>query len=196
MKKAYKYQLPKGFKIQDSDVEGQGLFSTHNRAKGNIVGENVYPTHVHDKRFDDAFGRTALGTFINHSDDPNFELVLIDDAFFLKTLKQIKVGDEVFVKYGKLGIAHNFFKMTPEQEKHHRERMDKAKSEVIMMGEVWIDIEDRESVRILAGEILNGAIVMDAWDDNIKEVFIWIANNGRLSQPDLAKQYLVKKMDI
>lgn len=196
MKKAYKYQLPKGFKIQDSEVEGQGLFSTHNRAKGNVIGEGVYPTHVHDKRFDDAFGRTALGTFINHSDNPNFELVLIDDAFFLKTIKQIKVGDEVTVKYGKLGIAHSFFKMSPEQEKHHKERMDKAKSDVIMMGEVWVDVEDKESVRVLAGEILNGAIVMDAWDDNIKEVFIWIAKNGYLSQPVLAKKYLVTKVDI
>ena len=196
MKKPYKYQLPKGFKIQDSEVEGQGLFSTHNRAKGNVIGEGVYPTHVHDKRFDDAFARTALGTFINHSDDPNFELELINDAFFLKTIKQIKVGDEVTVKYGKLGIFHDFFKMTPEQEAHHRERMEAAKNDVIEWGEAWIRIENKETVRSLAGEILNGAIVMDAWDGNIKEVFIWIANNGNAAQPTLAKDWLVRKMEV
>lgn len=190
MKKPYKYQLPKGFKISDSGIEGQGLFSTHNRTKDKIIGEDEYPTHIHDKRFIDAFSRTALGTFINHSDDPNCELVLVDDAYFLKTLKKISVGDEITIKYGKLGIAHSFYEMSPEQKKHHTERMEKARLDVINSANVWVMAEDKEKVRNLAEDILNGAVVLNTFDSNIRLVLKWLEINGRGLQKDGATKWL------
>lgn len=193
MKKPYKFQLPKGFKIGDSVIEGQGLFSVYNRAKGKIIGEGEYPTHVHDKRFIDAFSRTALGTFINHSDDPNCELVLVGDAYFLKTIKKIKVGDEIFVKYGKLGIFHDFYEMSAEEKERHHKRMADAKEGVINQAKVWVEGDDKESMRILAGEILDGALVLGAWDTNVRSVFLWLSINGRGLQPDMASRWLAKK---
>lgn len=184
----------KGLKIMDSNIDkgGQGVFSVYNRAKGNIIGEGIHPTHVPDKRFKDAFMRTALGTFINHSDDPNCELVLIDEAYYLKTIKKIKVGDEMTIRYGQLDIHHEFFKMSPEQIKAHRERMRNEALSIIPMAELWVKVDDKESVRSLGFEILNGSAVLNVFDENIKKCLEWHVENGKGLQPKAAKDWLEK----
>lgn len=190
MKKPYKYKLPKGFKIADSPIKGQGLFSTHNRAKGKIIGEGEHPSHVHDKRFADSFIRTALGTFINHSEEPNCELVLIDDAFYLKTIKKIRVGDEMTIKPERLGMFDEFYKLTPAQIAEHNRMMSAAKDKVIDDAKIWVEAKDKEKVRLLGEDILNGAIVMNAWDTNVRSVFLWFSVNGWGAQQDAASKWL------
>jgi SET domain-containing protein len=43
--------------------------------------------------------RTPLGGFYNHSNNPNCEKYLVGFCYFLKTVKDIKNGEEITVKY-------------------------------------------------------------------------------------------------
>ena len=56
-------------------------------------------THIKDKRFEDGYIRTPLGGFFNHSDDPNCEAYIDEDFIKLRSIKKIKKGEEITVKY-------------------------------------------------------------------------------------------------
>ena len=43
--------------------------------------------------------RTPLGGFINHSDKPNVQKIEVDGKFYVQTLKDIKKGEEITLKY-------------------------------------------------------------------------------------------------
>jgi hypothetical protein len=87
--------LPEGLTIKDSSVHGLGLFATQDIVKGVELGI----THVHDDKFENNYIRTPLGGFINHSDNPNAQLLSVGDVMRLTTIKFIKKGDELFTKY-------------------------------------------------------------------------------------------------
>ena len=99
--------LPKCFTIKNSPIEGLGLFATELILKGSIFG----PTHIRDKRFENNLIRTPLGGFINHNDIPNVYLMkpnikvdnnnfkLEGDFLMIKTLRDIKPGEEILLKY-------------------------------------------------------------------------------------------------
>lgn len=90
--------LPAFLKIGDSKVEGQGLFSKVNLGEGTFLGVS----HIPDARFQNGLIRTPLGGFINHSFTPNVEKRLnTNDIFYYATIKDIKVGEELFVDYSK-----------------------------------------------------------------------------------------------
>ncbi len=78
--------------IQDSPVAGQGLFAREDIPKGMHLGMS----HL---IVDEVIYRTPLGGFINHSDDPNCVKWIEDDKYFIKTIKHIHKGEELFLKY-------------------------------------------------------------------------------------------------
>ena len=48
---------------------------------------------------DDEIYRTPLGGFINHSDTPNCMKFLEGNKYYIKTIKKIGWGNELFLKY-------------------------------------------------------------------------------------------------
>lgn len=93
--------LPKIVTIQNSEVDGLGLFATEDIPKGTELGI----THVLDSRWEDGFIRLPLGGFYNHSEDANIENydgyheVYQIKVLFLRTKRNIKAGEELLCKY-------------------------------------------------------------------------------------------------
>ena len=87
--------LPYYLTIGDSPIDGKGLFATENIDANHVIGV----THVKDVRFEDGYIRTPLGGFFNHSDNPNCEVITVGDFIKLKTIKEIKVGEELTATY-------------------------------------------------------------------------------------------------
>ena len=87
--------LPKQVTIKQSEIEGLGLYSTESLYPGQYLGI----THVANDRFENGYIRTPLGGFINHSEEPNCIKWCEDDKYFVKTIKEIPKGQELFLKY-------------------------------------------------------------------------------------------------
>ncbi len=89
--------LPKYLTIQPSKIEGLGLFTI--KAIRDL-DSSIGVTHV----FLDEKGlviRTPLGGFINHSDEPNCEVIRHEGTYVnqLYPLRPIKVNEEITLKY-------------------------------------------------------------------------------------------------
>tara|TARA_Y100000401_G_C8302647_1_gene215060 strand:- start:505 stop:810 length:306 start_codon:yes stop_codon:yes gene_type:complete len=89
--------LPKKLYIQNSKIHGQGLF-TDKKIKPEVV-LGLSHIKIPNSSFDNELIRTPLGGFINHSDEPNCELIESEVAFYLVTKSSLKRGDELTVKY-------------------------------------------------------------------------------------------------
>lgn len=89
--------LPESLIIKDSKIDGQGLFTDKNITAETVLGMSHIKAPTGS--FENDVIRTPLGGFINHSNEPNSELVETDAAFYLVTLKDLKIGDEITVKY-------------------------------------------------------------------------------------------------
>ncbi len=86
--------LPDFVTIQNSPIEGMGLFAT----KDLPAGFNIGITHVEHPEFEHNYIRTPLGGFYNHSETPNCETAG-HKIRHLTTLRPIKSGEELTVKY-------------------------------------------------------------------------------------------------
>ena len=87
--------LPKEVTIGHSAIEGLGLFAISDIPQDHELGI----THVVDQDFESELIRTPLGGFFNHSENPN-SVCYADGRFLkLKTIKEIKSGEEITVKY-------------------------------------------------------------------------------------------------
>ena len=84
--------LPKELTIKNSGIHGLGLFAVDDIPLNTKLGL----THL---RYEDMMVRTPLGGFYNHSNNPNCEKYLVGFCYFLKTVKDIKNGEEITVKY-------------------------------------------------------------------------------------------------
>ena len=84
--------LPSRLYIKESPIAGQGIFAREDIPAGMVLGMS----HL---IVDEVIYRTPLGGFINHSEDPNCVKWLEDDKYFVKTIKPIHKGDELFLKY-------------------------------------------------------------------------------------------------
>lgn len=89
--------LPKYLTIQPSKIEGLGLFTI--KAIRDL-DSSIGVTHV----FVDEKGlviRTPLGGFINHSDEPNCEVIRHEGTYVnqLYPIRPIKVNEEITLKY-------------------------------------------------------------------------------------------------
>ena len=87
--------LPKCLTIKQSKIEGLGLFAKERIMKDTVLGVS----HVKLESAEDGYLRTPLGGFINHSDDPNCVKWCEDDKYFVKTIRPIHTGEELFLKY-------------------------------------------------------------------------------------------------
>ena len=87
--------LPDGLTIKNSPIEGLGLFCTLDIKKNTFIGI----THIRDEQFENKYIRTPLGGFINHSQDPNAELIGIGRAKYLITLIDIMPDEEITLSY-------------------------------------------------------------------------------------------------
>ena len=92
--------LPNSVTIKPSSIEGLGLFATKTIPKNIDLGMihfcAITPTAIWYKEI---LIRTPLGGFINHSKKPNCKKIRLDNEWHLKTLKQIKKGEELTLKY-------------------------------------------------------------------------------------------------
>ena len=88
--------LPKCLHIKDSPVAGQGIFAKEDIDAMMYLGIS----HV---VVDEDIMRTPIGGFVNHSDDPNctkdLEEMEWGRIYHMRTIKQIKKGEELFLKY-------------------------------------------------------------------------------------------------
>ena len=84
--------LPSRLHIKDSPIAGQGIFAREEIPASMVLGMS----HL---IVDDVIYRTPLGGFINHSDNPNCVKWCEDDKYFVKTIRPIHKGEELFLKY-------------------------------------------------------------------------------------------------
>ena len=85
--------LPESLTIKESGIDGLGLFAK----EGIGQGTNLGMTHLKIK---DEIFRTPLGGFINHSNDANcVKVEFNNDRWHLITLRNIKEGEELTVRY-------------------------------------------------------------------------------------------------
>ena len=90
--------LPEYLSIGPSDIHGAGIFATEDVPQGVMIGIS----HVYDPNFEHDHIRTPLGGFINHSDDPNCELIDDEentDYKRIRTIHKIQQGNELTLKY-------------------------------------------------------------------------------------------------
>ena len=85
--------LPKSLTIAESDIDGLGLFATENIFAKTTLG------HTHYDSVDHGTVRSPLGGFINHSEKPNCQKIEVDNKWYLQTLRDIKKGEELTLKY-------------------------------------------------------------------------------------------------
>jgi hypothetical protein len=89
--------LPDGLFIKDSNIEGQGLFTTRDLTVSCDLGTSHYEV-------DKVFIRTPLGGFINHSNTPNCvrKEIKVGPSFNkwnVIVVENIAAGDELTLKY-------------------------------------------------------------------------------------------------
>ena len=89
------HALPKELHVKDSEIAGQGIFAKVTIPTGTFLGLS----HVIDHYDDEIIYRTPLGGFLNHSNDPNCIKYYEDEKYFIKTIREIKSGEELFLKY-------------------------------------------------------------------------------------------------
>lgn len=92
--------LPDFLTISKSEIEGLGLFATKNIGARKVLGV----THYVNRRDKHAgIIRTPLGGFINHSETPNLIKKIKSNEDYIeikvKTLRKIKAGEELTLKY-------------------------------------------------------------------------------------------------
>ena len=92
--------LPESLTIKPSSIEGLGLFAVKTIPKNTDLGM------IHFS-YGELIIRTPLGGFINHSEDPNVELIEDDNDDYkrLKTLRKIESGEELALKYSLYDIC-------------------------------------------------------------------------------------------
>ena len=84
--------LPESLTIKPSSIEGLGLFAVQTIAKNTDLGMSHF-------LYGDFLIRTPLGGFVNHSEKPNCKRVELEEESHLKTIKEIKPGEELTLKY-------------------------------------------------------------------------------------------------
>jgi len=102
IKSKYYKPLDSRVTIKPSNIEGLGLFALTDIEEGEVLGIS----HVYDERFKDQFIRTPLGGFINHSKEPNLEATIDGDYRYIKTIKNIKDGDELTLLYNLYNLGN------------------------------------------------------------------------------------------
>jgi hypothetical protein len=98
--------LPKELYIGMSKIEGNGIFTTSLLNEKKELGI----THIKygGEDFHSNFIRTPLGGFVNHSEDPNCELYKCGEYLKMRTVKEIKSGEELTLTYSLYDPCKNY----------------------------------------------------------------------------------------
>jgi len=102
--------LPSGLIIKDSDIQGQGVFTTRDLMVGCNLGESHYRIDtsgvesINEEENKNLLIRTPLGGFINHSEEPNCHRTQVRikpgfDKWIVTVIKNIAAGEELTLKY-------------------------------------------------------------------------------------------------
>lgn len=84
--------LPREVQIKMSKIHGEGLFAKEDIDDNTKIGLGwliVGPELI----------RTPLGGFVNHSDEPNTIKIKKDNKYYLYSIRDIKKGEEITLKY-------------------------------------------------------------------------------------------------
>ena len=84
--------LPYGLTLKKSSIEGYGIFATEDFEEDTKIGLSHLVV-------DGDLIRTPLGGFINHSNTPNVIKEKVKDRYYLYTIKDIKKGEELTLRY-------------------------------------------------------------------------------------------------
>ena len=100
------------WKVDKSNIEGQGVFATENIKKGMVIGDayNIVG-QVNDKYI--AGDITILGLMHNHSLTPTARPELYNDTIYFEAIKNIKKGTEITCDYNEY---HNVLNIEKPQE--------------------------------------------------------------------------------
>lgn len=90
--------LPDDLTIRKSKIEGLGLFAYRKIPHDTVLGMTHYKKTLENEGEANLI-RTPLGGFINHSKVPNCELIDMGRHYVVKTLRFIKRGEELTVRY-------------------------------------------------------------------------------------------------
>ena len=82
--------LPEYLTIENSPIQGLGLFVKESINKGVMIGK----IHVPDPNQEGEYIRTPLVGFGNHSDEPNCSKILMEDGSWLIFANRDIVGGE------------------------------------------------------------------------------------------------------
>ena len=84
--------LPHELEIKVSKFHGSGLFAKEDIDDNTKIGLGWLVVGAE-------LIRTPLGGFINHSDNPNTIKEKVDDKYYLYSIRDIKKGEEITLKY-------------------------------------------------------------------------------------------------
>ena len=86
------HPLPREVQIKLSKIHGEGLFAKEDIDDNTKIGLGWLVVGAE-------LIRTPLGGFINHSDTPNTIKIQKDNRYYLYTIREIKKGEELTLKY-------------------------------------------------------------------------------------------------
>lgn len=95
----HKYRpLPDFLEIRRSPIQGQGVFTLLPLSPNDVLGL----THSYLYRGTSStpiLVRTPLGAFLNHSPEPNCQIRVSEDDWYLLTLRDIDISEELTIDY-------------------------------------------------------------------------------------------------
>ena len=86
------HPLPREVQIKLSKIHGEGLFAKEDIDDNTKIGLGWLVVGAE-------LIRTPLGGFINHSETPNTIKIQKDNRYYLYTIREIKKGEELTLKY-------------------------------------------------------------------------------------------------
>ena len=86
------HPLPREVQIKLSKIHGEGLFAKEDIDDNTKIGLGWLVVGAE-------LIRTPLGGFINNSDTPNTIKIQKDNRYYLYTIREIKKGEELTLKY-------------------------------------------------------------------------------------------------
>lgn len=88
--------LPEYLTIENSPIQGLGLFTKDTIGKNTLIGK----IHIPDPDHEGEYIRTPLGGFGNHSDEPNCSKVVMEDgSWWIFASRDIVEGEELTWSY-------------------------------------------------------------------------------------------------
>jgi SET domain-containing protein len=95
----HKYRpLPEFLEIRRSGIQGQGVFTLVPLSPQDVLGLS-HSYLYRGSSTTPLLIRTPLGAFINHSSEPNCQIIVSEDDWYLITLRDIEPLEELTIDY-------------------------------------------------------------------------------------------------